>query len=50
MTLPGVSVLDAAYALAVAAAAMFWPPLALGVAAAFFGLSAFLAYRNEAKS
>lgn len=46
MTLPGVSVLDAAFALAVTGAAMVYPPLALLVAAAFLGLSAFLAYRN----
>lgn len=43
MTLPGVSVLDAAFVLAVTGAAMLWPPLALGVAAGFFGLSAYLA-------
>ncbi len=32
MTLPGVSVLDAAFALSVTGAAMLWPPLALVVA------------------
>ena len=47
MTLPGVSVLDAAFALSVTGAAMVFPPLALAVAAGWFGLSAFLAYRNH---
>ena len=51
MTLPGVSVLDVAFVFAVTAAAMSpWPPLALVVAAAFFGLSAFLADRRSAPS
>ena len=49
MTLPNVSVLDAAYALSVAAAAMIFPPLALAVAAAYFGLSSYLAYKYPAK-
>ena len=47
MTLPNVSVLDAAFVLAATGAAMVWPPLALFVGAGFFGLSAFLAYRNH---
>jgi hypothetical protein len=42
VTLPGVSVLDAAFALAVTGAAMVWPPAALFVAAGFLGLSAWL--------
>lgn len=46
MTLPGVSVLDAAFALSVTGAAFVWPPLALFVAAGWFALSAYLAYRN----
>lgn len=46
MTLPGVTVLDAAFALSVTGAAMIWPPLALVVAAAWFGLSAWLADRR----
>jgi len=46
MTLPGVSVLDAAYALSVAAAAWVWPPLALAVAAAYFIVSAYIADRR----
>ncbi len=51
MTLPNVSVLDAAYALSVAAAAWIFPPLALAVAAAYFIASAYLADRRtpEAK-
>lgn len=51
MTLPGVSVLDAAFALTVAAASMIagnliGAALSLAVAACWFGLSAYLAYRN----
>jgi hypothetical protein len=46
MTLPGVTVLDAAFALAVTGAAMVYPPAALLVAAAFFGLTAFLTDRR----
>lgn len=47
MTLPGVSVLDAAFALSVTAAGMTpWPPLALVVAAGWFALSAYLADRR----
>ena len=46
MTLPGVSVLDAAFALSVTGAAMLFPPLALVVAAGWFALSAFLADRR----
>lgn len=47
MTLPGVSVLDAAYALTVAAVAIatgnpLGAALALAVAACWFGLSAYL--------
>jgi hypothetical protein len=41
--IPGVSVLDAAYALSVAGAAMLWPPLALVVAAGYFVASAWIA-------
>lgn len=44
--IPGVSVLDAAYALSVAAAAWVFPPLALAVAAAYFIASAVLADRR----
>ncbi len=47
MTLPGVSVLDAAYALSVAAAAWVFPPLALVVAAAYFIASAWIADHRE---
>ncbi len=47
MTLPGVSVLDAAFALSVTGAAMIFPPLALIVAAAWFGLSAYLHDRRS---
>lgn len=43
MTLPGVSILDAGFALAVTGAAMIWAPLALFVAAAFFVTSAYIA-------
>lgn len=46
MNLPGVSVLDAAFALAVTGTAMVFPPAALIVAAGFFALSAFLADRR----
>lgn len=46
MTLPGVSVLDAAFALSVTGVAMVYPPAALLVAAAWFGLSAYLADRR----
>lgn len=42
-----VSVLDAAFVLAVTGAAMVYPPLALLVGAAFFGLIAFLADRRS---
>lgn len=48
MTLPGVSVLDAAFALSVTGAALIWAPLALVVAAGYFVASAVLAYRNAA--
>ena len=41
--IPGVSALDAAYALLVAAAAWVFPPSALAVAAIFFLASAWLA-------
>ena len=41
--IPGVSYLDAAFALSVTGAAMIFPPLALIVAAGWFGLSAYLA-------
>lgn len=44
--MPGVSVLDAAFALSVTGAAMIYPPLALLVAAAYFALSAYLADRR----
>lgn len=52
MTLPGVSVLDAAFVFAVVGvAAITSNPLGAGLAAivgaAFMGLSAFLAYRNQ---
>ena len=47
MTLPGVSVLDASFALAVTGAALIFPPLALLVAAGYFGLSAFIADRRQ---
>lgn len=52
MTLPGVSVLDAAFALTVAAASMIsgnliGAALSLAVAACWFGLSAYLAYHNH---
>jgi hypothetical protein len=46
MTLPGVSVLDAAFVLAVTGAAMIFPPAALIVGAGFFALSAFIADRR----
>ncbi len=49
MTLPGVSVLDAAFVLSVTGAAMILPVLALFVASGWFGLSAWLAYRDAAK-
>ena len=45
MSPPIVHPLDVSFVLAVTAAAMLWPPAALGVAAAYFGLSAFLARR-----
>jgi hypothetical protein len=38
--------LDAGYALAVAAAAMVWPPAALGVAAAFLVVQAIVLMRR----
>lgn len=47
MTLPGVSVLDASFALAVTGAAWVWPPLGLIVAAAYFAVSAFIADRRS---
>ena len=48
--IPGVSVLDAAFALSVTGVAMVFPPAALLVAAAWFALSAFIAdRRSEAK-
>ena len=50
MNLPGVSVLDAAYALSVAAAAWVFPPLALAVAAVYFIVSAVLADRRSVPS
>lgn len=46
MTLPGVSVLDAAFALSVTGAAFVWPPLALFVAAGYFIASAVIADRR----
>jgi len=51
VTLPGVSVLDAAFALTVAAGSIVTgnpvgAAISLAVAACWFGLSAFLAYRN----
>jgi hypothetical protein len=46
VTLPGVSVLDASFVLAVTGAAIIWPPLALIVGAGYFALSAFLADRR----
>ena len=45
MTPPVVHPLDVSFVLAVAAAAWVWPPLALAVGAAYFGLSAYLARR-----
>ena len=47
MTPPIVHPLDVSFVLAVTAAAWAWPPLALAVAAAYFGLSAYLARRAE---
>ena len=49
MTLPSVSVLDAAFVLSVTGAAMILPVLALFVGAGYFGLSAWLAYREAAR-
>ncbi len=49
MTFPSVSVLDAAFALSVTGAAMVLPVSALFVAAGWFALSAYLAYRDAAK-
>ncbi len=46
MTLPGVSVLDAAFALSVTGAAMIWAPLGLIVAAAYFVASAYITDRR----
>jgi len=46
MTTPVVNPLDVAFVLSVTAAAWVLPPLALIVAAGFFGLSAFLMYRT----
>ena len=45
MTPPVVNPLDVAFVLAVTGAAWLFPPAALVVAAAFFGLSAFLMWR-----
>jgi NAD/NADP transhydrogenase alpha subunit len=47
MTLPGVSVLDAAFALSVTAAGMIHPALCLAVAAGYFALSAYIADRRS---
>ena len=47
MTPPVVHPLDVSFVLAVTAAAMLWPPLALAVGAAYFGLSAWLSRRAE---
>jgi hypothetical protein len=47
MTLPGVSVLDASFVLAVTGAALIWPPLALLVAAGYFAVSAVIADRRS---
>lgn len=49
LTLPGVSVLDAAFVLSVTGAAMILPVFALFVATGWFSLSAWLAYRDAAK-
>lgn len=46
MTIPNVSVLDASFALAVTGAAWIFPPLGLLVAAGYFGVAAWLHYRN----
>lgn len=46
MTPPIVNPLDVAFVLSVTGAAWVWAPLALVVAAGFFGLSAFLVYRS----
>lgn len=48
MTLPNVSVLDAAFVLSVTGAAMIWAPLALIVGAAYFVASAVIADRRAA--
>jgi hypothetical protein len=47
MTPPIVHPLDVAFVLSVTFAAMVWAPLALGVAAGFFGLNAYLARKAE---
>lgn len=47
MTLPGVSVLDAAFVLSVTGAAMIWAPLALFVGAGYFLASAYIADRRS---
>lgn len=47
MTLPNVSVLDAAFALSVTGVAMIFPPAALVVAAAWFALSAYIADKRS---
>ena len=45
LTAPVVHPLDVSFVLAVTAAGMLFPPLALAVGAAYFGLSAWLARR-----
>lgn len=45
--MPGVSALDAAFALSVTGAAMIYAPLALVVAAAYFIASAVIADRRQ---
>lgn len=46
MTAPVVNPLDVAFVLSVTAAAWVWPPLALAVGAGYYGLSAFLLWRQ----